>query len=422
MEVGTLLWTLRTERGLSLGKLAMQAGVSKSALSQWETQARLPRMVELESVLEALGASESQRSLVLAQIDAPRAVRRLRDQALPLGAPPVMGDLVRAMRMRRGWTQAQTGAALGVTDSTVARWERGERSLATEHLQTLCYVLEARKEEVAALTQSKFPQFAHEAKRWEAAEARLRESLQAVIVSQSPGLEDLQYYALEAEAWRWAAQEPAARHLLVSILMYHAQFARNQERWTEIQTFTRRAVNLLPSEKHVLETRLRVAIFEAAVAVYGGHRPAPRRGLVLLERWRDVSELPEFAAWILSDIAKYAALETQWECSLRWAAEAYELAKQKAEKPIEGFLRACDYGRLLTRAGQPAQALQILPEPVDVSDTDAAKVMMALSDAHYRVGNRAEAQNWLMQAQPLIAAHDMKRERADAETLAEKLS
>src|SRR5438094_10047475 len=95
-QVGTLLWELRTAGGWTLGKLAQRAGVSKSALSQWESGFRQPRVTELEAVLDALGANAARRALVFARIDAPRALRHLRRTADPaLGPPPTAGDLLR---------------------------------------------------------------------------------------------------------------------------------------------------------------------------------------------------------------------------------------------------------------------------------------------------------------------------------------
>src|SRR5688572_1766966 len=99
--LGTLLREWRTSRGLSLGGLALKASVGKATLSRWESGASRPRIAELEAVLDALRSSPAQRLEALAGIEAPRAAQRLR--AAPAGGPPVRGDLLRAMRLRRGW-------------------------------------------------------------------------------------------------------------------------------------------------------------------------------------------------------------------------------------------------------------------------------------------------------------------------------
>src|SRR5579862_2029450 len=108
-KVGTLIREMRTAGGWTLGRLAQKAGVSKATLSQWESGARQPRIVELEAVLETLDASLPQRAQGLAHIEAPRALRRLRnaEETAGLGPPPTAGDLLHAMRLRRGYTQEQ---------------------------------------------------------------------------------------------------------------------------------------------------------------------------------------------------------------------------------------------------------------------------------------------------------------------------
>jgi DNA-binding XRE family transcriptional regulator len=108
-QVGYQLGRLRRAAGWSLGQLAQRAGVSKATLSQWESGRHLPRMPELEATLTALGTTPAQRALVLVCLEAPRALRHLNtSSALPLLGPlPATGDLLRAMRLRAGWTQSQ---------------------------------------------------------------------------------------------------------------------------------------------------------------------------------------------------------------------------------------------------------------------------------------------------------------------------
>lgn len=181
-QVGALLWELRTAGGWTLGKLARRAGVSKAALSRWESGSRQPRVMELEAALDALGANAARRALVFARIEAPRALRHLRRIADPgLGAPPTAGDLLRAMRLRKGWTQEQTAARVGVVRTAVAHWERSERLPSTEQIQALCYALGAQEEELIALTTGAFTATpAEEPTTWEEKEADLGGRLEAV--------------------------------------------------------------------------------------------------------------------------------------------------------------------------------------------------------------------------------------------------
>ena len=52
------------------------------------------------------------------------------------------------LRMERGITQAQLAERLGVLQSHVSRWERGERNPAGKNLLKLAQVLECRIEDI----------------------------------------------------------------------------------------------------------------------------------------------------------------------------------------------------------------------------------------------------------------------------------
>lgn len=49
----------------------------------------------------------------------------------------ISGDLVREARLRAGLTQAELGGRLGMAQSVIARWERGEVQPSLETLRTL---------------------------------------------------------------------------------------------------------------------------------------------------------------------------------------------------------------------------------------------------------------------------------------------
>jgi transcriptional regulator with XRE-family HTH domain len=123
----------RQARGLSLQALAGLAGVSAAALCRWEAGARgRPRSFELDQVLASLGLDARERMAVHSALGDATQVRRLwevawresgpnpRSPAPPLSLP---GDVLRDLRMRRGWTQARLAAHLGTNQGSVARWE-----------------------------------------------------------------------------------------------------------------------------------------------------------------------------------------------------------------------------------------------------------------------------------------------------------
>jgi transcriptional regulator with XRE-family HTH domain len=419
--VGTLLWELRTAGGWSQGKLAKRAGVSKAALSQWESGARQPRVEELEAVLDALGTDAAGRAFVFAHIEAPRAFRHLRATADPgLGPPPAAGDLLRAMRLRKGWTQEQAAARVGVVRSAVAHWERGDRLPAPEQLQALCYALGAREEELVALTTGRFSAAPAEvpASR-EEEEAYLEGRLRALLHGARRGLEELSFLALEREAWTWAMREAAQRPLLARAFAGHAQFYQNEERWDEVGPLAQRALAAMPGPDPTAATFLWAVILNASAAARGGPRPAPRQGFRLLAAWVERSALPEFTAWMLSAMGKYAARAGETVVALPLANKACQVAE--ACDPWEQLQRRVSYGEQLLDAGCLEEALEVLPERGALPDHDSLDHLMALAELHWQMGNQSEAQACLQHATRAIAARGPDRCRRRAAVIARRL-
>ncbi len=422
-RVGTLLWEMRTAGGWSQGQLARLSGVSKAALSQWESGARLPRIPELEAVLSALQANAAQRARVFAHVEAPRALRRLRQSAEinGMGAPPVVGNLLRAMRLRKGWTQEQTAQSVRVVRSTVARWEQGERIPTTTQLHTLCFALGAREEELVAITTGALVASSKETTTWEAKEAELTERLQNVLTAPAD-LKALKYLSLQRETWDWATRTEAARPLLGRLYAHYATYCRNMKQWSEAEASVRQALALVSRQQEIPDVFLRSLLAQGAALVHGGSRPAPERGLLLLQPWVRQSVLPTFTAWILSDMATYATMEGQIEAGLRFAQEACQAAERSGLQ-IEIYLRRYDYGQLLVEAGQPATALRVLPFPDGSYSTfNRARVMLVFATAYHQLGSRLEAHDWLQQAFVQITAHNhLPGLKAKADALAEQL-
>lgn len=424
-HVGTLLWEIRTAANWTLGKLAQQAGVSKAALSRWEAGLRQPYVTELEAVLDTLGATPAQRALALSYINAPRALRKLR-QSLTVnhpGTPLTAGDLLRAMRWRGGWTQEQIAARLGIARHTLTRWELGERIPATEQIQALCYALGAREEEIIALTSGRF----HEAPAtvettdWEEKEVELRRRLDSVSGS---GLEELHYIQLDREVWAWALRVPAAQSLLARLRLYHAHHHRMHKRWELSLPLVRQAQETLRTAPNPPEPQddfvpSRLAILQAVIAARGGARPAPERGIRQLSPWvgrRQV--MPALQAWILSDLATYTAQTGRHDEALTLAEKACHTVR---DHPSEQFLRQYDHGLMLLQMGRPAEALRVIPDPSGVvGGKEEVDALLARAEALVQVGYLPEAHDVLARANTLIEAQGLEPQRQRALALAER--
>jgi transcriptional regulator with XRE-family HTH domain len=406
-QTGTLLWEMRTAGGWTLGRLAQQAGVSKMALSRWEAGTRQPRIPELEAVLKALNANAAQKARIFATINAPRAIQHLRTAMTDagMGDMPSAGDLLRAMRLRQGWTQGQTAAALHVTQATVARWEKGERLPDNTQVHTLCYVLGAKEEELLALTTG---QFTDTPAVEPANSSAAYEELTAVFES---GIErgklqsDLFYLLLERKTLPHAVHSEKIRPLLGRIYAAHAQFLRNGGRAAEAAPIARRALQI--ASPHDGDTVFRAAIMSAAGAVYSGAHTAPQRGIGILRGWVERTAYPAFAAWMVSEIAGYLQMLGQNEQAVEVAEKAYEMSKT-CVNPTEPFLRRCDWAKALLVVNRPNEALKILPNWEQETIWEQASTILIASEAHRQAGNLSKSHDLLQQAQTLITMHQIE--------------
>ena len=73
-----------------------------------------------ESVLEALLVPCTEREDLFKRLDSPKALRLVQHPTGQL--PPLRGDLLRAMRLRKGLTQAEVARRLGITQGMLAKY------------------------------------------------------------------------------------------------------------------------------------------------------------------------------------------------------------------------------------------------------------------------------------------------------------
>lgn len=410
-RIGTLLWQWRQAAGLSQGALAQRAGVSRSALSQWESGRRQPRVRELEATLEALGVTPSQRALALASVQAPRALRLLRaPSAEQPGSLPGSGELLRALRVRGGWTQAEIAQRMGVQQHTISRWELGERLPSTEEMQTLCFVLEALEDEIVALTTGRFAETPQQIPA-DAAEMNYR--LNRLLNSETPS--ELGFLTLERALWNVAVRDDMARSWLAETYAYHAHYFRLFQRWREAEALAQRVLALTPRQEREPPSVLRAVLVQAATAVYKGDRPMPERGVYLLYDWLSQSLFLEFTSWIVSDIAKYQALAGQTESAVSLAGKAISISER------ERSMREIDLGHLLVANGQPDKALRHLPGLSERSSDRFVYETLVRVEAYLALGALSEAHERLERAYAVIEKYFLKRQRAQADALAKRL-
>lgn len=417
-HLGELLRQLRIADGLSQNGLASRAGIAASTLSRWESGATLPRVTELESVLGVLKASRLQSRRALMLIGAPRAARRLRaspGDTLPSRAdapnaptsslsPPLGGDLLRALRRRRGMTQADVAAIVGVPQNAIARWERSDSWPDATRLHRLCYCLEARPEEIAALTVGRFsltnllevndPADLH-VEQWRLWAATLSDSDEALKDLRFLALEGRLHYLLTSPESGTNARREHLQRILSWTYSRHAQYLRQMRRYAEATAPARFALTL---QKQVWRTRddegwvpaiLALALAEvrsneirtetsrsqspgeatgpvsAAMEAEtdGRTKRAHSRCLGMLRGVLETVRSDAYRSWVLSDMARHSLMAGQKEAAMAHSAEALRIVEDSDGPSIqsEQRLRRRDHAGTLLAAGRITDASSYVP-------------------------------------------------------------
>jgi transcriptional regulator with XRE-family HTH domain len=407
---------LRLRQNLSLREVARRAGIVQSTLSRWEQGRYQPRLPELRTVLHVLGADAAQEQQAIALLDAPRAIQHVRqieeqapsDWAEAAGALPAAGDLLRAMRLRRGWTQAQVASALGVAQGRVARWERSEDRPSQERLHALCYALGASGEELVVLASGRL-RMGHPSPE-EDWEAYARTCLSALWEAPEELL-DLTALAGAAHLWPLAARHEEARFSLTYTYCVYAHRLAEATRWKETNDYAWRALELTRQgwldgySDHVL------AILAAASAVDQGETPRHlRQAMQTLSSWIDSVEYAVHRGLLLSRMGTYLARSGQEEEALRLCRDACRLTAQ-VDTPWDLLLRKRDYAETLARTGRYEQALEVLEQTVALADREEAmRAVYLLDRAHCLLGLEQAEQAWeqFCTAQELVNAHRLR--------------
>ncbi len=384
--------------------------------------------------MEALNATPAERRRAYELIDAPRAVLRLREMATgdtPFSSAPAMpvaGDLLKAMRLRRGWTLEQTAVHLQISPATLSRWERAETWPSTEDLHRLCYALNARSEELAALSYGR-QLLRYDQQPFPHSLLALHDLVQAVGQGKLPvehELSDLFHLALEGHLWRlMQRQEEPARAMLITVYVHHARTLLNDARLMEAQTPALRALHLM-SQSHPLECHWLDAIHIIAKgAAEGGRKFRPMQGVEVLRDWLPVAIRLSitYEAWFLRDIAEYLS-QTR---SRTRAVETSEYAMQRGMGIGEDKNVLLSHVLVLLNVGRAEDALMMLESnPLlawDEGEVLIQKVQEALiwARALYGAGRETEAMRWQERTRQLVAQHNLWQIGRRVEVLNEQL-
>lgn len=432
--LGKFLRELRSSRQVSLSQVAGKAGVAKSTLSKWEKGLFLPRLPEVDAVLDVLNASPEERRQTIQLIDAPRALIHLRQATrsvaneadINLADVPAGGDLLRAMRLRHGKTVDEVAQALGVSGRSIRGWERSDSWPTTEHLHSLCFQLGAAPKELEALLTAGPWLPVPPALTDTASDLEIKLHIYDLAYSlydpAAEALRDLSYLATEAFLAPRALRQPATRVHLAELYAYYALWLGDNHRYRESARYAERVLDLTRREEMPSHIGFRGALTLARSLVFGGERPATTagaaRGRTLLApvvtKGPDLDNINK--AWGLRQIAEFLALEGKMDTALELSTQAVALV-EKNEDPIEARLRRFDRAELLIQAGQASEALPLFPmdrlsEGVPPSLRLREKLIRVR--AFLLTNHLAEAHDWLTNAYNLARTHNLNTEDIDS--------
>jgi transcriptional regulator with XRE-family HTH domain len=431
--LGELLKAWRTAKGLSLEALFRRSGISGATVSRWETGRTQPRLAELSAVLTALGVSDAQKRQVWTLIEAPRAVQQLR--RAEGDAPPVGGDLLRAMRLRQGWTQQEAATRTGVTQGTLGKWERSEDWPSTERLHALCAMLGAHEEETLALTCGRFSGESYLQALGESdgplvltptLNAERLYHLLGRLLWEPESLSDLGFLALEARLWKEVTREADLQTYLCCVYARHARYLVSRLRYAEAAPYIRKSLAMAEQGRLPAPIWVDALLSQTWASCWGSPaRTQIETPLRQLKRWQQL--LPE-----LSDVGTKACVEGavahilwmlgEGDSALRVSVHSIVTAEREdrpLQPPHEVWQRHVAHAARLEQAGQPGEALRYLLLDLDTPDEDGYTFQATLTAvrAHRQLGHVSEAQDWLLRAQRLVEQHGLTHDRPEVERL-----
>ena len=158
MTLAVYLLGLRRLARMTQPQWAAKCGVTRMTVYRWETDRVIPYEHELNRALAAFPVSAQERRA--AHFLREQSHSRRRQATTPVDAATTpqdivsvhRGDFLQALRKRKGWTRAQTVRALGISRSSLSRWERYQAWPPEKTMRHLASALGASGWELVAMT------------------------------------------------------------------------------------------------------------------------------------------------------------------------------------------------------------------------------------------------------------------------------
>ena len=412
----------RHARGLSLRALSAQAGVSKSALHAWETGLQRPSVPELDAVLRVYEVGAEERAKVLLLVGTPHSRRELhRATHHSLGpAPSASGDLLRALRIRRGLGVAGAARLIGVQSSTVLRWERGEIWPAPDRIEAIATSLGARSAERTALLGASRNVLAPRPRNDRTAiERAIFDFRHWSWIGEPMPLVELQLVSAVADLWPMIGHWAGAGELYRQANAFLGCWALVAHGALDDATiYARRAV--MGDDGTVPRTTLAwPAHILAKNAAYGSRRHRPAAGASFLAqyggRYRNDDGL---LAWYQRDLAEFTADAGDLDAALALSSQARETTRRAGDPTMNADF---DHARLLVRAGRYDEAVGLLPPSRPLVPLQEATEAVTWTEALLGLSEIEEAASRFETARGLAATHGLATLAPRIEALAARM-
>jgi transcriptional regulator with XRE-family HTH domain len=397
-------------------RLAFEAGVGKSTLSEWENGRSRPSLRELESVLACLKVTPQQRRVALQTLQAPRAIVRLAAEG---DRPPVAGDLLHAMRLRRGLTQSELARSIGGTQGMVAKWERSEDWPSPERLYAVCFALGAHPEELSTVVSGRFEPLYSPLLPFD---PDLAWGYYRSFNRRSP-LYCLKMFGLMAATWSESQRNADAHTFLTFLYASHTRYLFDAGQHVEAGILVDKALARVDDGWTNQNLWLDALMTRVMLMRRKGKQQARPLVKLLSEAMPHVTNTT-FKAWMHSELGVALALLGLGDVAVQSSQNALQLAGDTHEPYNEGYFRTSEHLNILMMLGDSERLKQFVQSPSSTmirgtlrGAPDIFSGQLALIRAFYVLGDDAEAERERLWLETHITTHGLEQHRPDWDKL-----
>ena len=388
----------------SVEAVARAATIAPSTIRRWMSGQSQPDQQTLMLVLKALEASLDQQAWAFALINAPRALAHIRAETAELvygltpELTPSVGDLWRAMRLRRGLPANQVAAALRIHPSSVTRWEKSLTPPPPDRLEELFNLLNARPEERATLTDRRLI-FAPPEKLASLDEYEHRIALLADGMDRADNIPgDLCFLVLESELWHLTRQHPSASGVLAMAYSWHGDWLGRYGRLDEEYRYNQIVIGMIERSSEQPNGFWLKSLSQAALYLARSSQlHSPSRAVAMLTPWLSRVTKLVHKSNLNRDIAKLEVIGGRHDAADFRTHLAIQQGEQSDDSVTPKLARYIQAQSLLDRGGQrnAEVALSLIPQDENLAASQRVRDVLLRAKALAIVGESAAARDEL---------------------------